>query len=284
MTHAHHHHDHAQEPDWAAMAELLDLDAEVMHSYQSEMLDWVGELAEPPVARILDLGAGTGAGALELARRFPQAEVIAVDGSADLLARCLASARERGVAARIRPVHADLDAGWPVSSGVDLAWASRSLHHLAAPDSALASLFATIRSGGTLAVAEIESFPRFLPDDIGIGRPGLEERCHAALAEQQAHELPHLGADWSALIRQAGFTVEAERTFNIDLRQPLPAAAGRYARASLQRIRPPLTGRLDADDLEALDALIDSDGPASVLRRGDLSIRAARTVLVSRRP
>ncbi len=51
------------------------------------------------------------------------------------------------------------------------------------PDRVLADVFATIRPGGLLVVAEMESFPRFLPDDIGFGHPGLEARCHAAAAE-----------------------------------------------------------------------------------------------------
>ena len=84
----HHQHQHATgtdsaaETDWAAMAELLDLDAEVLHSYLSEMTGWVHELAaDLPCRRILDLGAGTGTGALALLQRFEGADVIALDMS-----------------------------------------------------------------------------------------------------------------------------------------------------------------------------------------------------------
>ena len=41
---------------------------------------------------------------------------------------------------------------------------------------------------------------------------------------------------------------------------------------------------MSADDLATLDTLIDSDGPDSVLRRGDLTVRTARTVWIARRP
>ena len=283
--HGHHHQDHAAAETDADMAELLDLDAEVTHSHLAEVTAWVRQLAaDPPPGRILDLGSGTGTGAFALLERFGQAEVIALDGSAEMLQRLIGQARALGLADRIRAVQADLDTAWPAIDAVDLAWASRSLHHLADPDRVLAEVFATLRPGGLLVVAEIDSFPRFLPDDLGLGRPGLEARCHAVLAERQAAELPHLGSDWGPRLSRAGFTVEAERPFVIDLSAPLPAASGRYAQASLRRIRSAVDGRMSADDLAVLDTLIDSDGPDGVLHCGDLTVRNARTLWAARRP
>jgi SAM-dependent methyltransferase len=286
-THQHdgRHRHGAGEIDPAAMVELLDLDAEVMHSYLSDVVAWVSDAAtDRPCRRILDLGCGTGSGALALARRFEEADVIAVDMSAPLLARLSDKARDLGVADRIRTVEADLDRVWPTIDPVDLAWASNSLHHVSDPDRVLGDVFATIRPGGLLAVAEVESFPRFLPDEIGLGRPGLEARCHTAAAEARAHDLPHLGDDWGTRLRGAGFTIEGERTFTINLARPLPAATGRYARASLRRVRSGLDGRLSDEDLATLDTLIDGDDPRGVLRRDDLTVRAARTVWLARRP
>ena len=285
MENHHAHHHPAVQTDPAAMAELLDLDAEVLHSYLSEVMDWVHELAAGlPRRRILDLGSGTGTGALALARRFPDADVIAVDLSADLLDHLSGKARDLGVACRVRTVQADLDAAWPAIGPVDLVWMSSSLHHMADPDRVLTEVYAALHPGGLVAVAELDSFPRFLPDDLGPGRPGLEARCHEAMDEVRASELPHLGADWGPRLRQAGFTIEAERHFDIDLKPPLPASAGRYAQASLRRMRSGLADRMSAGDLTALDTLIDSDGPDGILRRGDLTVRAARIVWVARRP
>jgi SAM-dependent methyltransferase len=278
---AHHHH-HDKHDDAAALAELLDLDAEVLHEYLSEVTGWVHELAaDRATRRILDLGTGTGVGALALVQRFAGAEVIALDVSAEMLDHLSQKARALGVADRIRTVQADLDVAWPAIDPVDLVWASNSLHHVADPDRVLADVFAVLRPGGLLAVAEMNGFPRFLPDDLG---PGLEARGHAAVAELLAGELPNLGADWGARLNKAGFAVEAERPFVIDLRPPLPAATGRYAEASLRRLRSGLEGRMSVDDLATLDTLIDSDGPASVRRRDDLTVRAARTVWMARRP
>jgi SAM-dependent methyltransferase len=282
--HQHGQHHSAAETD-AAMAELLDLDAEVMHSYLSEVTDWIHQLAaDPPPGRILDLGSGTGTGTFALLERFEAADVIALDLSPEMLHRLSSKARLLGVADRIRAVQADLDAAWPAIDTVDLVWASSSLHHMADPDRVLASVFAALRPGGLLVVAEIVSFPRFLPEDLGLGRPGLEARWHAVLAERQAAEMPHLGSDWGPRLSRAGFTIEAERPFVIHLAPPLPPASGRYAQAWLRRIRSGLDDRMSTDDLAALDILIDSHGPEGVLHRGDLTVRAAKTVWAARRP
>jgi SAM-dependent methyltransferase len=233
-----HRHDAVGEDEAAAMIELLDLDAEVMHAYLSDVVAWVHELTgDRPVRRILDVGSGTGNGALALLRRFDLAEVVAVDMSTPMLDRLMGKARDLGLANRIRTVQADLDEAWPAVDPVDLAWASNSLHHMADPVRTLGEVFARIRPDGLLVAAELDSFPRFLPDDLGLGRPGLEARCHAVMDEQRADELPHLGSDWASLLSAAGFTIQAERTFTIDLTHPLPAATGRYAQASLRRMR-----------------------------------------------
>src|ERR1700733_10294597 len=100
MQSPHHHHDHqhpGDESDESALAELVDLDAAVLHSYLSAVIGWVGALAGGQPRRILDLGTGTGTGAVALARRFGGADVIAVDVSAAMLDRLRAKARGLGL-------------------------------------------------------------------------------------------------------------------------------------------------------------------------------------------
>jgi SAM-dependent methyltransferase len=283
-------HDHGQhragtEIDEGAIVELLDLDAEVLHSYLSELTTWIHELADdPPPRRILDLGSGTGTGTFALLERFDRADVVAVDVSAQLLRRLKEKADVLGAADRVRTIQADLDAAWPAIDAVDFVWASSSLHHMADPDRVLSEVFGTLIPGGLLVVAEMDSFPNFLPDSLGLGSPGLEARSRAALAEGLAAELPHLGSDWGSRLSAAGFTLEAERRFAIHLTAPLPASTARYVQLSLRLLRSNLDGRVSADDLATLDTLIDSDGPEGVLQRSDLTVRAARTVWVARRP
>lgn len=257
------------------LAEILDLDAEVLREHHHEVITWVASLI-PGRARVIDLGAGTGTGTLALARQLTDAEVVAVDVSEPMLEHIQRQALALGVADRVRTVQADLDGPWPAVGPADLVWAANSLHHVADPARALSRARTILRPGGVLAVAEMGSFPRFLPDQAGAA---LEERCHAALAEIRAEAGMHMDEDWGARLAEAGFTVQAERHYDIVLPPPLAAAAGRYAQVSLQRVRHGLDGRLSPSDLAALDAVV-----AGLPGRDDLTVRTSRTVWLARRP
>lgn len=256
-------------------AELLDLDVEVLHEYHRDVIDWVAALV-PDRPQIIDLGAGTGTGTLALARRLPSARVVAVDVSEPMLEHLSDKARAAGVADRVRTVHADLDGSWPGLGPADLVWASASLHHLADPGRTLVQVREALRPGGVVAVTELDSFPRFLSEGADAA---LEERCHAALAEIRAEAGMHIGDDWGERLTRAGFGVETERRFELLLRPPLPAAAVRYARITLERMRDRLDGRLGAGDLAALETVA-----AGLDDRDDLTVRAVRTVWLARRP
>lgn len=257
------------------LAEMLDLDAEVLHDHHRDLIAWVGSLTtDRPL--IIDLGAGTGTGSVALARQLPAARVVAVDVDDEMLAHLRRRAEAQGVADRVRTVQADLDQPWPPLGPADLVWASASMHHMADPGAALAQAFAALRPGGVLALTELDSFPRFLPDPAGAA---LEERCHAELDTLRAEAGMHMHEDWAARLAEAGFTVEAQRRFDIALQPPLPAAAGRYAHVALHRMRHRLADRLGADDLAALDQIT-----AGLRDRDDLVVRATRTVTVGRRP
>jgi ubiquinone/menaquinone biosynthesis C-methylase UbiE len=269
-----------------ALAEMLDLDAEVLHTFWADVLASVGrEAPQNKPRRILDLGAGSGTGTVALARQFDDAEVIAVDQSDQMLARIQAKSETLGLTDRIRTIEADLDADWPPVDSVDITWASLAMHHFADPDRVLRDIYAGTRPGGLLAVVEMTDPPmRFLPDDLGIGRPGLEQRCLDALADEHAEALPELGSDWAPRFEAAGFTLLSERTVDIDLLPPHPAATVRYAEIWLGRVRFGLADRLSPEDLETLTTLIEGDGPESLHQRGDLHVRASRSLTLARRP
>ena len=255
------------------LAEMLDLDAEVLHDYHRELITWVGSLV-PDRPRIVDLGAGSGTGTLSLARHLPQAEITAVDLDQEMLAHLRERAEQAAVADRVRTVPADLDQAWPDLGPADLVWASASLHHMADPADAVRQAFRTIEPGGLFAIVELGSFPTFFAAPAAAA---LEDRCHAAAAAKRTEHGMHMHEDWGTRLTEAGFTVEAERRFEIDLRPPLPAAATRYAQVTMQRIRHGLADRLSAQDVAALEQL------ATDLRPDDLHIRATRMVWLGRR-
>jgi SAM-dependent methyltransferase len=281
-AHAHggaHTHDHAASSG-DAMTDLLDLDGEVLHDYWSAALDWVSAAAGPAPARLLDLGAGTGTGALGLAGRFPGAEVIAVDVEPGSLARLRDKAAGRGLAGRVRALEFDLDAGWPDLGPLDLTWASMSLHHLADPGRVLGDALAATRPGGLIAVAEFAEPLRFLPPGNGVGQPGFEDRLLERLGRAHAQELPTLGSAWAPRLADAGWAVAGEREFPIDLDPPAHPRAAEYARAWFARLADGFTDQLEPADQATLAALLAGDG---LSQGAGLRIRGARTVTLARR-
>ncbi|MER8220728.1 class I SAM-dependent methyltransferase [Streptomyces sp. NPDC094143] len=293
MTHAHPHH-HASPPHHHAspgpdqqygaggQADILDLDAEVLAEHTASITAWLP--VENAPRRIVDLGCGTGAGTFALLDRFPDAHVTAVDNSSEHLRRLRSKACARDVEERVRTVQADLDAvGWPDLGSPDLVWASASMHHMTYPDRVLRGVHDLLAPGGLFAVVELSGFPRFLPPSAPEDRPGLEERLHAVTDRMQAAHMPHRGADWAPLLADAGFTVEGHRTITATITGFGNAAVSRYALSGLQRLRGAVVEALSREDLAALDRLLDTDSPYSVLHRDDLTMRTERTVWAARR-
>ncbi|MFE3587352.1 class I SAM-dependent methyltransferase [Streptomyces niveus] len=261
--------------------DILDLDAEVLAEHIASITAWLPVKADP--RHIVDLGCGTGAGTLALLARFPGAHVTAVDTSAGHLNRLREKAEAAGLADHVRTVQADLDADWPDLGAPELIWASASMHHMADPDRTLRQVHDTLAPGGLFAVVELAGFPRFLPEDAPADRPGLEERCHAAIDHHHAQQVPHRGADWGTKLTAAGFTVEGERTVTVNMGPPHPEAVGRYALSSLTRMRGVVAETLPLEDLAAFDRLLDTDSPHGILRRADLTVRTERAVWAARR-
>lgn len=294
--HGHHHTD----IDWEVMADQLENNGEL----QLPALRWTAAhlrgLLDPErkVRRVLDIGSGPGVMTCVFAEVFADAEVVAVDGAPGLLDRALARAERLGLGGRVAVRHAELpeglDSGDEHGEGslgaADLVWSSRAVHHLGDQQGALNALAGVLRPGGLLAIAEGGLPMRFLPRDIGIGRPGLQSRLDAAQErwfEIMRAELPGsttVVEDWPAMLGRAGLTGVGGFASLLDLPAPLGETTRAFLHAHLTRLRETVNESLDVEDRGTLDALLDPGAPEGILRRPDAFLLSATTVFTGVRP
>ncbi|MEU5980494.1 class I SAM-dependent methyltransferase [Streptomyces sp. NPDC047315] len=287
--HSHGHGDNGQ-MDWAKMGPLLERGAEVYAPLYRQAAAWLGELAPASgVRRILDVGSGPGVIAGLLAEAFPEAEVVAVDATPELLERARARAERLGYGGRFATIEAELPGGLDALGTADVIWAGDSLHHVGDQRGALADLGGLLRPGGVVALVEGGLPARHLPRDIGMGRPGLEVRLDAANAERfEAMRAALPGTkeeveDWRALLGAAGLAPTGARSFLLDVPAPAPAQVREHLAVNLAHRRSGSEEFLSEDDLAVLTRLADPDDPAGVLNRADVFLLAARTVHTARR-
>ncbi|MEV6651861.1 methyltransferase [Streptomyces sp. NPDC051219] len=288
--HSHgHRHEGAEDVDWEALGPQLERQAELHLPFIERATAWLAEqLAGEDVSRVFDLGSGPGVVSGVLARTFPQARIVAVDGAAGLLDRVGTRAASEGLADRVVTHRADLPGGLDGLGAADLIWTSKVVHHLGDQQASLRTLAASLRPGGLLAVAEGGLGTRCLPRDFGLGRPGLEARLEAAeedwFAGMRAALPGHTRVveDWPALLAGAGLVHTGTRSFLTDLPAPLGAGAREYLHDRLGRLRELLGDTLDAEDLRTLDALLDPRAPEGLLRRPDAFLLTATTVHTAR--
>ncbi|MCQ8768372.1 class I SAM-dependent methyltransferase [Streptomyces telluris] len=274
--------------DWAALADMLELEGEAHSPYVQQAVEELRHLTGGAPRRILDIGSGPGVAACRLAQAFPRAEVVAVDGSPELLARAEERAARLGV--RLRTRVAGFPEGIDGLGTADLVWTAQVVHHVGDQQDALGRLAGLLAPGGVLAVVEGEMRARSLPRDLGFGRPGLQARLDVAMAERfsrMRNELPGSVAvveDWPGMLRAAGLAQVRSKTFLVDRPAPLDEGTRQSVRQSLERQRRMCTELLDAGDAATLDRLLDPADPAGIDRRADLFLLTAKTVHFGLRP
>lgn len=291
-----HHHPHdSAHPDWEVLGPHLERGAELYTPLYEQVTDWLREPATGApgpgsggVRRVLDIGSGPGVVSCLLARAFPDAEVVAVDATEALLERARDRAVRLGLGDRVHTHPAELPDGLDALGGADLIWSSKSLHHIGDQRAAVAALAGHLRPGGLLAIAEGGLAPRFLPRDIGIGRPGLQSRLDAAGEEwftEMRAALPDAAdetEDWLAFLADAGLRTPRTRSFLLDLPAPLSADARAYVVANLTHARDMYGDRFNEDDLATLARLTDPEDAAGITRRPDAFFLSAQTVHTAR--
>jgi SAM-dependent methyltransferase len=277
-----------QDVDWSQEAE---------HLIRSLRRDehWLAEAAAvltPGRRTLLDYGCGAGGMAIALAEAAPDATVIGVDGEPVLIEVARRAAAERGGPAadnryeRIRFEDGRDALAAVIGTRPDLIWASAVVHHIPDQQGAVDDMAALLAPGGRIALSEGGLPMRFLPWDLGLGRPGLESRMedaqHARLVALRAG-LPGtvpMPYGWQDVLRRAGLVDVTSRSFLMD-RQAAPGSqAMGDVLHTLGHQAADLTesGLLDAEDAEVWRRLLDEDGPHWLGRRTDVYQLTARVV------
>lgn len=283
-----HGHGHDTDLDWEAMADNLEAYGELSLPALRSTAARLGSLIDSP-SRIFDVGSGPGVMTSVLAEAFPAAEVIAIDPTPALLERALARGERLGHPISVREGELpDLDDG--TLGTADLVWSSKAVHHLGDQQAALTELASVLRPGGLLAVAEAGLPMRYLPRDLGFGRPGFQARLDAVQETwftAMRAELPgsvSVVEDWPSMLTNAGLTSVGSFSTLLDLPAPLSDVGRTYLHGHLTRHQDVMSESLDEDDRETLAVLLDPDSPEGILNRPDAFLLTASTVYTARRP
>jgi SAM-dependent methyltransferase len=265
--------------DWAHRGQDLIADGEINAPMVDQALTWLAGRV-PGARHVLDIGSGPGVAACTLAELLPEATVLAVDGSPELLDLAGERATQRGLGDRVGTRRTALPDGLAGLPAADLVWVSGVAHHMPDPAEAVRDLAALVRPGGILALREGGLPLRCLPSYADGGLFARIQAVNDELAAGHAHPMGAITAprDWPVLLREAGLTDVTSRTFLLDRPAPLDDRAREGLLRNLRTTREMLADHLPAADLARLDELTGGTGPESVLHRDDVFLLRATTV------
>jgi len=108
------------ETEWFGLRLKVDQRVLIPRPETERLAELVTELLTTPPARILDLGTGSGALALGLAKHWPEAQVMAVDRSSEALALARENAAALGLGERVRFIESSWFDAIPPGEAYDL--------------------------------------------------------------------------------------------------------------------------------------------------------------------
>jgi len=299
MTTANHHeHDHGQAHDHhhghgrgehGFNAESLRNNDLLYRDVYRAALDW---LDAPPGASAMEAGCGAGGFTEILADAVVPhgGTVVAFDEAHEMLDATRELIESGPHAASVTYERGDIGAT-PFADGTfDLVWSSRTVHHLADQLAGVRELARVVRGGGKLTLREGSIRTRFLPDDIGIGEPGLEDRLDVAFHRWFTAGVRAGGVrypfGWTQMLRDAGLTDVTARTFMLEALPPFTDVQIAYMGRHLRRWvdNDDRRALLDDGDADVLTSLLDPASTHYVFKRPDLYLHEMVTVYVGTAP
>ncbi len=138
---------------------------------------FVDDLLQGPVGtRVIDLGCGPAAIAIELCRRNVDIEMIAIDAEVEMLEIAKREVDAAGLLDRIALHHADVCEMQLYSDEMaDTVISNSLIHHLERPEQGLASALRLIKKGGRLFIRD-------------LARPGSEREVESLVAAYSGQE------------------------------------------------------------------------------------------------
>lgn len=220
-------------------------------------LDLLARVPFCPPGDVVDLGCGAGAAGGALRARFPDRQLVGLDGSADMLRK----AASRSVYDRLD--HGDI-AEWRPDAAPALIFSNAALHWLGDHEALIPRLFEVLASGGALAVQ--------MPSQLT--RPS-----HQSLIAAAAEVRPDLFSGWTPFPGHLTPATYAEllpdadvEIWSTEYHQPLPASAGgahpvrSFSSSTAGR---PVLSKLDEVEAKAFAAAWDKGLDAAYPRRSD---------------
>lgn len=279
--HGHGEHGHgAYDP-----SNLLRADAFYGGVYQ-QIADW---LNISPGTRALEAGSGAGGFTELLAGAVgTDGTVSALDVTPDLLQTARERVEQSPFKERVTYHEGDIE-HLPFDDGqFDLVWSSRTVHHLPDQFAGVKELRRVLKPGGRLALREGGLRSRFLPIDIGIGQPGLEDRLDVAF---EAWFHTHVrGGDgvvaypfgWTQLLRDAGLANVTARSFMLEVLPPLQTVQVEFMSNLLRRWveSDERRGFIIQEDADTINKLLEPNGPKYAFNRQDLHYMEGVTVFL----
>jgi ubiquinone/menaquinone biosynthesis C-methylase UbiE len=168
----------------------------------------------------------------------------------------------------------------------DLVWSSRTIHHLPDQLAAVGELARVLKTGGWLALREGPIRTKFLPDDIGLGDPGLDDRLDVAFHRWFASNVRGEAVSvrypfgWTKMLSDAGLKNVTAKTFMLEALAPFDDVQISYMSRHLKRWieDDERKAMLMPGDAEILEQITSATSEHFVFGREDLYLQEAVTV------